>query len=189
MTELKHAGNPIDSTIEEEQIVSNLFHGWGYNFYRAENQVRADDLLVRNKVSDLLGQARSHLARLEAEYRRGHLPAPTREHPFPDAQAVAAARALGQAQRDIESVEVAIRSAPVPEMDRITQRHRNELDTLQRLRDIDLQLVSGAVNLQRAIAALDDGATAAQAATQLLQGSTLHTIGEQREQALSSLGA
>ena len=29
------------------QIATNLFHGWGYNFYRAENQLRADDQLVR----------------------------------------------------------------------------------------------------------------------------------------------
>ena len=29
------------------EIAINLFHGWGYNFYRVENQLRADDQLIR----------------------------------------------------------------------------------------------------------------------------------------------
>jgi len=33
-----------------EQIGVNLFYGWGYNFYRLENQLRADDLTIRAKV-------------------------------------------------------------------------------------------------------------------------------------------
>ena len=28
-----------------KQLAVNLFHGWGYNFYRKENQLRTDDLL------------------------------------------------------------------------------------------------------------------------------------------------
>ena len=35
---------------ELEKIAVNLFYGWGYNFYRLENQLRADDLTVRAKV-------------------------------------------------------------------------------------------------------------------------------------------
>ena len=42
-----------------EKIAVNLFYGWGYNFYRLENQLRADDLTVRAKVGWLLGQARA----------------------------------------------------------------------------------------------------------------------------------
>ena len=44
---------------ELEKIAVNLFHGWGYNFYRLENQLRADDLTVRAKVGWLLGLARA----------------------------------------------------------------------------------------------------------------------------------
>jgi len=32
------------------QIAINLFYGWGYNFYRQENQLRADDQLIRAQV-------------------------------------------------------------------------------------------------------------------------------------------
>jgi hypothetical protein len=34
---------------ELEKTAVNLFYGWGYNFYRLENQLRADDLTVRAK--------------------------------------------------------------------------------------------------------------------------------------------
>ena len=40
------------------QIATNLFYGWGYNFYRVENQLRADDQLVRTKAASLLGTIR-----------------------------------------------------------------------------------------------------------------------------------
>ena len=40
-----------------EEIAVNLFHGWGYNFYRFENQLRADDQLIRSKVGAILGSA------------------------------------------------------------------------------------------------------------------------------------
>jgi hypothetical protein len=43
------------------QAAINLFHGWGYNFYRAENQLRADDQLVRSKAGWLLGLARASM--------------------------------------------------------------------------------------------------------------------------------
>jgi hypothetical protein len=33
------------------QVATNLLYGWGYNFYRIENQLRADDRLVRCLVS------------------------------------------------------------------------------------------------------------------------------------------
>ena len=39
------------------RIGLNLFHGYGYNFYREENQLRADDQKLRTLVSELLGQA------------------------------------------------------------------------------------------------------------------------------------
>ena len=33
------------------QVAINLFYGWGYNFYREENQLRADDQLIRSKAA------------------------------------------------------------------------------------------------------------------------------------------
>jgi len=185
--ELKHVANPIEEAGSTEQVLSNLFYGWGYNFYRRENQLRADDLLIRGKLSELLGECRAHLAALEAAFRREHLPPPSREHPFPDAAAVAQAQALQRAQRDIEGLETAVRTAAVPEMDRIHQRHRNEADTLQALVAIDGAMVQAVLALRGAITAIDDGAAAAAAMPGLLKESGLQPLWERRQSTLSAM--
>jgi hypothetical protein len=185
--ELKTAPNPIDSAGPVKQVLSNLFYGWGYNFYRRENQLRADDLLIRGKLSELLGECRKHANELAASFRRERLPAPSREHPFPDPAALATAQALQRAAQQIESLETEIRTAPVPEMDRIHQRHRIEGATLGQLVDVDGRLVLAVVTLRDAATALQDGATAAAELTRLLGASEIHTLWEQREQILSVL--
>jgi len=53
-----------------QKVAINLFYGWGYNFYRLENQLRADDQLIRRKASELLGQANAILSQAESDYRR-----------------------------------------------------------------------------------------------------------------------
>ncbi|HEX7382192.1 MAG TPA: hypothetical protein VF265_08555 [Nevskiaceae bacterium] len=184
---LKDAPNPIDEAGAARRLATNLFYGWGYNFYRKENQLRADDLLVRDRVSDLLGEARAHLAELERGYREKHLPPPTRKHPVPDASAIAAAQALHEVQQRIGDLEVRIRNAPVPEMDRVNQRHRNEGDTLRALRDADLDLVAGTASLCHAIAALHDAATAAEHTRALIEGGAFTRLCERRSEVLSGL--
>lgn len=154
--ELKSAPNPVDSAGAVKQVAANLFYGWGYNFYRDENKLRADDLLVRGKVSDLIGEARAHVAALEAAYRREHLPPPSREHPFPDSAALATVRQAADVVHALESMETRIRNAAVPEMDRINQRHRVERDTLQKLVAADSELVDAVVGLRDAIMAIAD---------------------------------
>jgi hypothetical protein len=77
-----------------DQIAIDLFYGWGYNFYRLENQLRADDLLIRENACSLLGQSRAMIEAAQSAYRRTHLPAPSRARPLPDPGAVAAARSL-----------------------------------------------------------------------------------------------
>jgi hypothetical protein len=185
--ELKQTVNPIDDAGVLKQVLSNLFYGWGYNFYRQENQLRADDLLIRSRISDWLGEARSHLAALEADYRRKNLPPPTREHPFPDAGAVSYAQALQRLQQDIEKLETAIRTAAVPEMDRIHQRHRNERDTLEKLVAIDSQLVMQVKQWRDAIIVINDAAKAIDEATALLKASDIEASWQERGRILSIL--
>lgn len=152
--ELKTVTNPIDSAGVLKQTLSNLFYGWGYNFYRTENKLRADDLLIRSKLSDLLAEARAHIGALESIYRREFLPPPTREHPFPDAEAVRGAKALSRAQQAIEALEVRSRTASVPEMDRVNQRHREERGTLESLSAVDIELVEAVLVLKDKITAI-----------------------------------
>jgi hypothetical protein len=123
------------------QLATNLFYGWGYNFYRVENQLRADDQLVRTKAASLLGMAMASVSDAEAEYRREFLPPPSRQHPFPNADAVAAAQRLERLARDIGALEALIQQQPVPENDRMTQRYRDEVATLAMLIHQDEQLV------------------------------------------------
>jgi hypothetical protein len=123
------------------QIATNLFYGWGYNFYRTENQLRADDQLVRSKAAGLLGQALASVRRAETEYRHEFLPPPSRQKPLPDATAVAAAQRLERFCSAVGALEGFIQQQPVPENDRMSQRYREEAPTLQTLIHWDEQLV------------------------------------------------
>ena len=139
------------------QAATNLFYGWGYNFYRAENQLRADDQLVRSKAAGLLGIAMASVDEAETEYRREFLPAPSRQKPFPDAAAVAAAQRLERLAQGIGALEALIQQQPVPENDRVTQRYRHEAPTLKTLIHYDEQLV-GQCDLLRSMVDRQDGA-------------------------------
>ncbi len=131
------------------QVAINLFYGWGYNFYRAENQLRADDLLVRHHVAGLLGEARQAIGEAEIAYRAAHLPPLSREHPRPDAVALQEARLLEALVALVSGLASRIRSLPVPGNDRIAQRHRQEADTLARLLEADMALTGHADALRR----------------------------------------
>lgn len=135
----------------EEQVAINLFYGWGYNFYRLENQLRADDLLVRHEVAALLGDARIAIGHAEAAYRERRLPPPSRDHPRPDPTALKEARMLEALAAQVGAVASRIRSLPAPENDRISQRHRQEADTLARLLQADMALSGHADALARSL--------------------------------------
>jgi hypothetical protein len=132
-----------------KKVAINLFYGWGYNFYRKENQLRADDQLVRAKAAWLLGQARAALDAAEQAYRREKLPPPSRAKPFPDPAAIAACQSLERLGQAIGAAAGRLHALPAPENDRMTQRYRNEAETLQKLGEVDAELV-GQCELLRA---------------------------------------
>src|SRR5215469_11465656 len=98
-----------------EEIAVNLFYGWGYNFYRLENQLRADDQLIRSKVGAILGAARKSVETAESDYRREFLPPPSREKPRHDPAAVAGAQAIERLARSIGALQGQIAAQPTPE--------------------------------------------------------------------------
>lgn len=116
--------------------------GYGYNFYSAKNQARADDLLVRQKASGSLEDAGQALIRLEAEYRRRFIPPSTHEQPFPPAEAMEKWREIGQLKERIVLLASRIRGMPVPTQDRTWERFRGELPLLHQLLNFDLWLVN-----------------------------------------------
>ena len=140
-----YAADPVS------QVAINLFYGWGYNFYRVENQLRADDLLVRHQVAGILGEARVAIGRAEAAHRTARLPPLSREHPRPDPAALREVRVLEALVAAVGAVASRIRSLPVPENDRIAQRHRLEADTLARLLHADMALAGHAEMLAQAV--------------------------------------
>jgi hypothetical protein len=139
------------------QIATNLFYGWGYNFYKRENQLRADDQLVRAKAGWILGNAAVSVDAAESEFRREFLPGPTRAKPFPDASAVVSAQQLERLAKDVRAVANRLAELPVPENDRMTQRFREEATTLLELIALDEQLV-GQCELLRSTLEKRDGA-------------------------------
>jgi hypothetical protein len=123
------------------QIANTLFLGWGYNFYRKENQFRADDQLVCAKAAWLLGRAAQSVQAAEAEFRRRSIPAPTRAKPFPDPDALATAQTLERLGKDIIAVEARLHALPAPSQDLMTLRYRQEAETLARLIEADGRLI------------------------------------------------
>ena len=152
---LSSVPNAIDGAPALRRFVVNLFYGYGYNAYRQENKDRSDDLLVRAEVSHWLTQARAAISRRESEYRRDHLMPPSRERPYPDPSAVTKAQSYVRAQQAIEEVEVAVRNAPVPQNDRVWQRHRNEGDLLKQLTEADMDVAQCTVGLLREVSQED----------------------------------
>ena len=157
------------------QVAINLFYGWGYNFYRKENQLRADNLLIREKVGALLGSARKSVETAESDYRRENLPPPSREKPRHDPAALAGAQAIERLSRAIGALQGLITAQPVPENDRMTQRHREEASTLQRLIESD-QKLAGQAELLRSMLEKKNGAWIIENTATLQEG--IDAIGE-----------
>jgi len=102
-----------------------LLNGYGYNWYRLDNQMRADDLLVRSRASE-------------------HL----------DPQHLAAAQHYRAVADRILEIDTRLRGAPVPPDDKIWLRQRGEFETLQRLGNCDVVLVARAKELVETAAGL-----------------------------------
>ena len=131
-----------------------LLNGYGYNWYRLDNQMRADDLLVRSRASEHLASAAARLHDLGGRYRRKYLPPPTRAHPDPDPQHLATAQQFRAVADRILEIDTRLRGAAVPPDDKIWLRQRGELETLQRLGWCDVVLVADAKGLVGVVADL-----------------------------------
>ena len=182
--ELKVIVNPIDPG-PARGLLSNLFYGCGYNFYRRATELHADDLVIRWKLSQLVADCRAHLSSLEATFRREHRAESGRDYAFLDPSAVATAQSLLHAQLDLQAMETAIRVAAVPEADRLHQRNREERGTLERLVALDGDVLLALVTLRDAVMRLSDGCAAAARMGSLLQASGFSALWSRREALLS----
>jgi hypothetical protein len=138
---LQSVDNPYDSQNPVNQIINNSLRGWGYNFYNQDNQLEADDRLIRTKISDYLGLMRTALRNYDAVYRAEFLPPPTSANPFPDSKAIAFVKKIKKTDTQLEHVETMVRGASTPGGDKNWQRHRDQRETLATLARIDEALM------------------------------------------------
>src|SRR5437764_940084 len=117
------SGPSDDPVVQQLQL---LLTGYGYNFYSAKNQARADDLLVRERASYHLSQAVDMLTNLRGTYQFRYIPPLTRANPDPPAEALAQMREMEHIQQAISNVESHIRGMSVPTQDRVWWRFREE---------------------------------------------------------------
>lgn len=131
-----------------------LLSAYGYNLYDQKNRARADDLLVREKVAEALGQAAMGIRALRTSYHRRFVPPPSRENPSPPPERLAALREMAALQERLADLEIGIRSMPVPTQDRVWERFRNEGMLLNQLLLADYNLITPSVELRDRIQAL-----------------------------------
>ncbi len=107
--------------------------------YTARGRLRADDLLVRERVGRGLGEAAARLRLLISRWRADRIPAATREQPFPPAGVMEPVRRAERLIRAIEDASAAVRGLPLLNSDKVWDRARNVV--LDELLQFDWALV------------------------------------------------
>jgi hypothetical protein len=124
------------------QQLSLLLGAYGFNYYNAENQARADDLLIRQQAAGSLSQAVGSLSSLHSEYRLRYLPPPTREQPFPPRDEQQRTADILTLRDRMDRTAGAIQGMEAPGQDKIWRRLRGEREVLTRLLSADYTLIS-----------------------------------------------
>jgi hypothetical protein len=93
--------------------------------YTDKGRLRADDLLVRERVGHGLGAAAACVRQLISQYRTDKVPPSTREQPFPPAGVMEPIRRAERLVRSIEDASAAVRGLPVLNQDKVWNRVRS----------------------------------------------------------------
>jgi hypothetical protein len=145
----------VPATDPAIQLLQVAMSGFGYNFYDARNVARSNDQLVRERASDVLGEAAAALGKLERSYRDRRFPGATRAQPMPPPDVMHRLREIDTLRKRAEALATAMHTAETPATDMIWMRVRTELPTLQRLVSFDVELATGTVRARDAALALD----------------------------------
>ena len=133
------SGLPDNPVIQQLDL---MLSGYGFNYYKAENRARADDLLIRQQAAGSLSQAVTALSSLHAAYRLRFLPPPSRETPFPPREEIQRAADILALRDRVDRIAAGIHGMSAPAQDKIWKRMRQEGELLTRLLSIDYQLIS-----------------------------------------------
>ena len=107
-----------------EPVAGRLRSLLGSDVYTVKGRLRADDLLVRERVRRGLAEASSRLRELASEWRADRVPPFTREQPFPPAEVMAPIRRAERLGRTIEDVSTAVGGLPLMSQDCVWDRVR-----------------------------------------------------------------
>ncbi|HEX4091687.1 MAG TPA: hypothetical protein VHZ33_23485 [Trebonia sp.] len=149
--------------------------------YTAKGRLRADDLLVRERVARSLGTATARLRDLASQWRADRVPPSTRENPFPSAEVMAPLRQAERLGTDIDSVSTLVRGLPLLAEDKVWERVRRV--GLDDLLQFDWGLVSEADDLAAVLAAAADLAAVDHAAVRQRLQRLTDIIAERRRYA------
>ena len=122
--------------------------------YTTKGRLRADDLLIRERVARSLGEASARLRDLASQWRADRVPPSTRENPFPSAEVMAPLRQADRLGKDIDTVATSVRGLPLLPEDKVWDRVRR--GGLDELLQFDWALVSEADELAGQLAAAPD---------------------------------
>jgi len=96
----------------------------GSDVYTSAGRLRADDLLVRERCCQSLGDAATRLRQLSSQWRADRVPPSTREDPFPPAAVMEPLRRADRIGRAIEDAGTEIRGLPLLSQDKVWDRVR-----------------------------------------------------------------
>jgi hypothetical protein len=147
--------------------------------YTAKGRLRADDLLIRERVAGSLGQASARLRDLASQWRADRVPPSTRENPFPTAEAMAPLRQADRLGKDIDAVSTSVRGLPLLPEDRVWERVRRA--GLDELLQFDWGLVSESDELAALLAGAPDLAAVDHAGAKQRLRSLIELIADRRK--------
>jgi hypothetical protein len=127
------------------------------DLYTVKGRLRADDLLVRERVSRSLADATAGLRDLASRWRADRVPPSTRENPFPPTEVMAPLRQADKLVKDIDALATAVRGLPLLPEDKVWARVRS--GGLDELMQFDWALVGEADELSAVVSAAADLAT------------------------------
>ena len=158
--------------------------------YSAKGRLRADDLLVRERVGRGLGEATARIRDLISRWRAERVPPSTREQPFPPGEVMEPIRRAERLIRSIDELSAAVRGLPVLNTDRVWDRVRRV--GLDELLQFDWTLVGESDALSRdlgSVHVLDEiDVPGRQGWSVLIQGPAHHVEAEAERRAAEQAG-
>lgn len=114
---------------------------WGYDYHNPIAVLGHNDALVRTMAKNALHEATVAVEKAIEEYRRDNVPAPSREHPFPTAEASAAMERGTRVMRRLRAQAMRLPGLETPMGDGFSRMLRDERGTLENLMTRDIELV------------------------------------------------